>query len=91
VGAVAAERGVSRAQIGLAWLRRNPAVAAPILGALKTSHIDEAIAALSITLTHDEAARLEAPYTPRRDPQGISDPAVLARLAAEIGIRPAAA
>jgi 1-deoxyxylulose-5-phosphate synthase len=91
VGAVAAERGVSRAQIGLAWLRRNPAVAAPILGALKTSHIDEAIAALSITLTDDEAARLEAPYTPRRDPQGISDPAVLARLAAEIGIRPAAA
>ena len=79
VGAVAAERGVSRARIALAWLRRNPVVAAPIVGALETRHIDDAIAALSIALTDDEAARLEAPYTPRRDDQGISDPAMLAR------------
>ncbi len=79
VGAVAAERGVSRAQIALAWLRRNPVVAAPIVGALKTKHIDDAIAALSITLTDDEAARLEAPYTPRRDHQGVSNPVLLAR------------
>lgn len=90
VGAVAAERGVSRAQIALAWLRRNPVVAAPIVGALKTSHIDEAIAALSITLTDDEAARLEASYTPRRDLQGVSDPAVLARVMAEVGVKTAA-
>ncbi|MCB8878626.1 aldo/keto reductase [Acidisoma cellulosilytica] len=87
VGAVAAERGVSRAQIALAWLRRNPTVAAPIIGAIKTSHIDDAIAALSITLTDEEAAQLEAPYTPRRDVQGISDPAVLARMAAQVGIK----
>lgn len=78
VGAVAAERGVSRAQIAFAWLRRNRVVAAPIVGALKTSHIDDAVAALSITLTNEEAARLEAPYTPRRDGQGASDPALLA-------------
>ena len=79
VGAVAAERGVSQAQIAFAWLRRNPVVAAPIVGALKTKHIDDAVAALSITLTDDEAARLEVPYTPRRDGQGGSDPAMLAR------------
>jgi aryl-alcohol dehydrogenase-like predicted oxidoreductase len=92
VGAVAAERGVSRAQIALAWLRRNRAVAAPIVGALTTRHIDEAIASLSITLTDDEAARLEAPYTPRRDNQGVSDPAILARaVEAATGFRMAAA
>ena len=78
-GAVAAERGVSQAQIAFAWLRRNPVIAAPIVGALKTRHIEDAIAALSITLTDGEAARLEAPYTPRRDDQGVSDPAMLAR------------
>jgi 1-deoxyxylulose-5-phosphate synthase len=82
VGAVAAERGVSRAQIGLAWLRRNSVVAAPIVGALKTSHIADAIASLDIHLSDDEAARLEAPYTPRLDHQGVSDPAML-RLAVE--------
>ena len=70
LSAVAAERGVSRAQIALAWLRRNPIVAAPIVGVLKASHIDDAVAALSITLTDEEARRLEAPYTPRRDIQG---------------------
>jgi aryl-alcohol dehydrogenase-like predicted oxidoreductase len=79
VGTVAAERGVSRAQVAFAWLRRNPVVAAPIVGALKTKHIDDAVSALSISLTDDEAARLEAPYTPRRDHQGVSDPTMLAR------------
>jgi aryl-alcohol dehydrogenase-like predicted oxidoreductase len=82
VGAVAADRGVSQAQIALAWLHRRSVVAAPIVGALKTKHIDDAVAALSITLTDDEAAKLEAAYTPRRDYQGVSDPAVLARAAA---------
>ena len=78
VGAVAAERGVSQAQVAFAWLHRNPVVAAPIVGALKAKHIDDAVAALSITLTDDEAARLEAAYTPRRDSQGMSDPVMLA-------------
>jgi aryl-alcohol dehydrogenase-like predicted oxidoreductase len=81
VSAVAAARGVSQAQIALAWLCRNPVVAAPIVGSLKTTHIDDAIAALSISLTDGECARLEAPYTPRRDHQGVSDPAVLIRAA----------
>ncbi len=92
VGVVAAERGVSHAQIALAWLYRNPVVAAPIVGALQTRHIDDAIASLSITLTDDEVARLEAPYTPRRDSQGVSDPTVLARAAeAATGFKTAAA
>jgi 1-deoxyxylulose-5-phosphate synthase len=82
VGQVAEERGVSRAQIAFAWLRRNPVVGAPIVGALKTKHIDDAVAALSITLTDDEVAKLEAPYTPRSDTQGISHPAMLARAVA---------
>lgn len=81
VGSVAAEHGVSRSQIGLARLRRNHVVAAPIIGALSTTHIDDAIAALSITLTDEEAARLEAPYTERRDHQGVSDPVILTRAA----------
>jgi aryl-alcohol dehydrogenase-like predicted oxidoreductase len=91
VGAVAAERGVNHAQIALAWLYRNPVVAAPIVGALQTRHIDDAIASLSITLTDDEVARLEAAYTPRRDNQGVSDPTVLARAAeAATGFKTAA-
>jgi diketogulonate reductase-like aldo/keto reductase len=53
--------------------------AAPIVGALKTKHIDDAVAELDITLTEDEVARLEAPYTRRLDNQGVSDPAILHR------------
>ena len=79
VGAVAAERGVSRAEIALAWLRRHPVVAAPIVGALKTTHIDDAIASLSVNLMDEEVARLESSYTPRMDYQGVSAPAMLAR------------
>ena len=79
VGAIAAERGISQARVALAWLHRNPVVAAPLIGALKAEHIDDAVAALSITLTDDEVARLAAPYTPRFDNQGTSDPAVLHR------------
>lgn len=87
--AVAKERGISQSQIALAWLKRSGVVAAPIIGALKISHIDDAIASLSITLTDDEAAKLEAHYTPRQDTQGISDPKVLARMAAAVGVRTA--
>jgi 1-deoxyxylulose-5-phosphate synthase len=64
VAAVAAERGVSRAQIALAWVSRHPAVSAPIVGAGKPAHLDDAIASLDIQLTDEEVARLEAPYTP---------------------------
>ncbi|WP_446745168.1 aldo/keto reductase [Silvibacterium acidisoli] len=76
---IAKERRVSMAQIGLAWLRSKSVVAAPIVGALKTQHIDDAVASLSITLTKEEIANLEEPYTPRFDGQSVSDPAFLAR------------
>ena len=79
VGAVARERGVSPAAIALAWLLGKHVVAAPIVGALKTKHIDDAIVALSVLLTKEEIARLESPYTPRIDYQGVSNPAMLAR------------
>jgi len=85
------ERGVSRAQIALAWLRRNPVVVAPLVGAGKPSHIDEAVASLELDLTDEDARRLEAPYTPRYDFQGISDDAELARISARVGIKPAGA
>jgi aryl-alcohol dehydrogenase-like predicted oxidoreductase len=91
VGAVANGRGVSRAQIALAWLRRNPVVVAPLVGATKLSHIDDAVASLGIEMTDDEAAVLEAAYTPRHDFQGVSDDAILARISARIGIKPAGA
>jgi 1-deoxyxylulose-5-phosphate synthase len=77
VESVAASRGVSMAQISLAWLLRNPVVGAPIVGALKTKHIDDALAALAIQLTDDEVKSLQSFYTPRADYQGISDPAIL--------------
>ncbi|MFT3700039.1 MAG: aldo/keto reductase [Kofleriaceae bacterium] len=91
LGVVAEARGVSRAQIALAWLRRHPAVGAPIIGALKPHHIDEAIASLAITLTDEEADRLEAPYTPRMDLQTISDPKVLRKMAESTGVKTASA
>ena len=63
VAAIADERGVSRAQIALAWVSKHPAVSAPIVGATKQQHLDDAIASLSIELTADEIHRLEQPYT----------------------------
>jgi len=90
LGKVAKARGVGPAQIALAWLRRSPVVVAPLVGAGKTSHIDDAIASLAIELTDEEAADLERGYTPRFDFQGVSEAAELARISARIGIRPAA-
>jgi aryl-alcohol dehydrogenase-like predicted oxidoreductase len=89
VVAVAKARGVTQAQIALAWLRRSPVVAAPLVGATKPSHIDDAVASLKIELTDDEAVALEAPYTPRNDFQGISDDGMFARISARLGIKPA--
>ena len=64
VAAVASERGVPRAQIALAWVLAKPSVTAPIVGASKPGHLDDAVAALAVTLTEDEIRRLEAPYVP---------------------------
>ncbi len=64
VVAVAQARGVPRAQVALAWLAGRPGVTAPIVGATKPQHLDDAVAALDLELTDDEVARLEAPYRP---------------------------
>ena len=61
---VAAERGVPSAQIALAWLMHRPGVTAPIVGATKLSHLQDALAAEELTLTEDEMHRLEEPYVP---------------------------
>jgi aryl-alcohol dehydrogenase-like predicted oxidoreductase len=64
VAAIAEQRGVPRIQIALAWLLQKQPVTAPIIGATKTSHLEDAVAALSITLTPEEIASLEEPYVP---------------------------
>jgi 1-deoxyxylulose-5-phosphate synthase len=64
VRAVAGERGVPPAQVALAWLLGRPAVSAPIVGATKLGHLDDAVAAVDLTLTAEEVARLDAPYRP---------------------------
>src|SRR5258708_6029441 len=80
VAAVARTRGVSRAPGALAWLRHNPVVA-PLVGATKPSHIDDAVASLDIGLTDDAMAELEAPSTPRAGFRGISAHPALPRIA----------
>ena len=61
---VAAARGVTSAQIALAWLLHKPGVTAPIVGATKVEQLDDAIAAEQLSLSADEIARLEEPYVP---------------------------
>ena len=65
VAKIAESRGVSRAQVALAWVLRQPAVTAPIVGATKPGHLEDAIAAVDLELSDDEAAQLEGPYSPR--------------------------
>jgi len=61
---VAAERGAPPAQVALAWLLGKPGVTAPIVGATKLGHLEDALAAADLSLTGDEVARLEEPYVP---------------------------
>jgi aryl-alcohol dehydrogenase-like predicted oxidoreductase len=61
---LAQERELPASQIALAWMLRNPAIAAPIVGATKIAHLDDAVAALSIELSSGEIDRLEEPYQP---------------------------
>jgi 1-deoxyxylulose-5-phosphate synthase len=61
---VAAERGISAAQVALAWLLHKPGVTAPIVGATKLEHLEDALAAEELSLSEDEIARLEEPYQP---------------------------
>jgi aryl-alcohol dehydrogenase-like predicted oxidoreductase len=53
------------AQVGMAWLLGKPGVTAPIVGASKQHHLEDAVAAVSLTLTAEEVGELEAPYVPR--------------------------
>jgi aryl-alcohol dehydrogenase-like predicted oxidoreductase len=62
---VAEARGIPMAQVALAWVLKNPVVAAPIVGATKPHHLPDAVAALDVRLTEDEIHTLEQPYTPR--------------------------
>ncbi len=64
VAAIAAVRGVPKAQVALAWITHKPFVTAPIIGASKPEHIEDAVAALRLRLEPAEVAQLEAPYVP---------------------------
>ena len=66
VQTIAEARGISMAQVALAWVLRNPVVSAPIVGATKPHHFADAAAALSVQLTDEEVAALEEHYTPRK-------------------------
>jgi aryl-alcohol dehydrogenase-like predicted oxidoreductase len=63
-GEVASERGVSTAQVALAWLLHKPGVTAPIVGATKLEHLDDALAAEQLSLSDAEMERLEDCYVP---------------------------
>jgi 1-deoxyxylulose-5-phosphate synthase len=63
---IARARGVSMAQVALAWVLHNPVVDSPIVGATKPHHLTDAVAALDVALTDDEVAALEGPYVPRQ-------------------------
>jgi aryl-alcohol dehydrogenase-like predicted oxidoreductase len=89
VAAIANARGVRRAQVALAWLRHNPVVVAPLVGASKPAHLDDAVASLEIELTDEELWSLQVPYTPQADFQGDADDAVLRGISAQLGIEPA--
>jgi aryl-alcohol dehydrogenase-like predicted oxidoreductase len=68
VGAVqrlAADRGVPMAQVAIAWLLARPGITAPIIGASRMQHLDDAVGALSLQLSADDIAALEAAYIPR--------------------------
>jgi 1-deoxyxylulose-5-phosphate synthase len=63
VAEIAAERGVPRAQVALAWMLAKPFVTSPIVGATRIEHIDDAVAAVDLQLSAEEITRLEEPYT----------------------------
>ena len=66
VAEIAEKHGASRVHVVLAWLLQKTPVTAPIVGATKVSHLDDAVGALSVTLTPEEVAYLEEPYLPHR-------------------------
>lgn len=66
VAEIAAERGISKAQVALAWVLQKSEVTAPVVGATKPNHLEDAVAAIDVKLTDEEIAELEAPYVPHR-------------------------
>jgi 1-deoxyxylulose-5-phosphate synthase len=64
VAEVAQARGIPRAQIARAWLLAKPMITAPIVGATKLHHLDDALASVTVKLSAEEIAALEAPYVP---------------------------
>jgi 1-deoxyxylulose-5-phosphate synthase len=69
---IARARGVSPAQIAMAWMLSKPSITSPIVGATKAQHLDDAIAAVSIKLSDEEIARLEELYQPHSATEGYS-------------------
>jgi aryl-alcohol dehydrogenase (NADP+) len=65
VSEVARARGLTNMQVALAWVLKNPAVTAPIIGASKLGHLEEAVSAVDVKLTDDEVKTLEAAYEPK--------------------------
>jgi aryl-alcohol dehydrogenase-like predicted oxidoreductase len=66
VAEIAEKFGVPRVHIALAWLLQKEPVTAPIIGATKISHLEDAVGALSVKLTQEEVTYLEEPYVPHR-------------------------
>ena len=66
VGQVAGKRGISHAQVSLAWMLSKPYITAPIIGATKPGQLEDAVAAVSVKLTSEEISALEEPYVPHR-------------------------
>jgi 1-deoxyxylulose-5-phosphate synthase len=66
VTSIANQRGVSNAQVALAWLRQQPGVTAPIVGASRVQHLEDAVASLDVVLNPDEMKALDEPYRPHR-------------------------
>ena len=64
LGGVAARLGLPRAQVALAWVLQKPGISAPIVDATRLEQLDDAVAALSVQLTPEDIAALEAPYVP---------------------------
>lgn len=62
VETIAKARGVSNMQVALAWVLKNPAITAPIVGTSKTGHLDDAVGALTLKLSDEEVKSLEDPY-----------------------------
>jgi aryl-alcohol dehydrogenase-like predicted oxidoreductase len=72
VNELANQRGLPPSQIALAWLLHKPVVTSPIVGATQTRHLEDAVAALSVTLSPEELVQMEELYQPHTAPVGFA-------------------